>query len=246
MNTTPIISITDRRAFALDSVSKRFVHAGGLTHAVRDVSLAGDRGEFIALVGPSGSGKTTLLSLLAGLLEPTSGRLQLFGNDVSMLSSKQLQRLRAARIGFVFQNFQLFDPLSVEENIVMVQRFNRVSKYDARRKAATLLDMLEIGHLARKWPDQISQGERQRVAIARAIANNPALLLADEPTASLESRQGFEIVQLLRRCADEMGCCVVCATHDLRMSEHAVRTVRIEDGCVVSQQPALSRTLVNR
>jgi putative ABC transport system ATP-binding protein len=218
------------RIFSMSGISKVYSQKSGNTHAVSDVDLDGYAGDFIVLLGPSGSGKTTLLSVLAGLLQPSGGNLQIFGRDILALSPSALQQLRAERMGFVFQNFQLFDVLKVEENIALVQRFKGDRARDAKIRAAELLDMLGIAHLAGKYPGQISQGEKQRVAIARALANRPALLLADEPTASLESRQGQEVIRILRECAARMKCCVVCATHDLRISDCAGRIIRLEDG----------------
>ncbi len=216
--------------FRMRNASRNFTHGAGVTHAVRGATLDGVSGEVLVLLGPSGSGKTTLLSMLAGLIRPTAGSVELFGHDISGLPPQALQRLRAARMGFIFQTFHLFDVLKVEENITLVQRFNRVERAPAKRRAKELMEILEIDRLAGKYPSELSHGEKQRVAIARAVANRPELLLADEPTASLEWNQGLEVVALLQRCAREFGCCVVCATHDLRMEEVAGRVLRITDG----------------
>jgi putative ABC transport system ATP-binding protein len=216
--------------FRLQDAGRDFTHGGGVTHAVRRAELEGRRGEVIVLLGPSGSGKTTLLSMLAGLIRPTAGRVELFGHDVASLSPHTLQQLRAGRMGFIFQTFHLFDVLKVLENITLVQKFNGTGRGAARQRAMDLMKLLEIADLAMKYPSQLSHGEKQRVAIARAVANRPELLLADEPTASLEWRQGLEVVALLQRCAREFGCCVVCATHDLRMEDVAGRVLRITDG----------------
>jgi putative ABC transport system ATP-binding protein len=218
--------------FALRNVSKEFTHGSGVTRAVSLANLEGRHGEFIVLLGPSGSGKTTLLSLLAGLVRPSSGTVELFGRDVTSFGPRELQHLRAARLGFIFQTFHLFDVLKVIENITLVQKFNGGSPH----RAMELLDMLDIARLAQKYPTQLSHGERQRVAIARALANDPELLLADEPTASLEWRQGEEVVGLLQRCASALGCCVVCATHDLRMREVAARVRHINDGVLDGEE----------
>jgi putative ABC transport system ATP-binding protein len=189
------------------------------------------------LLGPSGSGKTTLLSLLAGLMRPTSGAVRLFGDDIGKMPQAELQMLRARSMGFVFQTFHLFDVLKVVENITIVQRFAGTSRRRAGQRALELLDLLDIADLAAKYPVELSQGQKQRVAIARAMANEPRLLLADEPTASLEWRQGHEVVSLLQRCARDLGCCVVCATHDLRMREVAGRICTITDGVLEEAIP---------
>jgi putative ABC transport system ATP-binding protein len=200
------------------------------TAAIRDVNLQARAGELILLLGPSGSGKTTLLTLLAGLSRPTSGRVLLFGKDVESYSSRELQQVRARRIGFIFQTFLLLDSLTALENVEIVLRFNGKGRGERRSRAREILRGFGIGHLERKFPQTMSQGEKQRVAIARAIGNDAALILADEPTGSLETKQGLAVIELLRRLAKEQGKCVVVASHDLRLREFADRVFRLEDG----------------
>jgi putative ABC transport system ATP-binding protein len=202
------------------------------TAAVRDVNLQARAGELILLLGPSGSGKTTLLTLLAGLSRPTSGRVLLFGKDVESYSSRELQQVRARRIGFIFQTFLLIDSLTALENVEIVLRFNGKGRGERRKRARELLREFGIGYLERKFPQTMSQGEKQRVAIARAIGNDASLILADEPTGSLETKQGLAVIELLRRLAKEQGKCVVVASHDLRLREFADRVFRLEDGCL--------------
>lgn len=202
--------------------------------AVQGVSLDVTPGEMVLLLGPSGSGKTTLLTLIAGLLRPDAGTVRLFGQDLAACSADRMQQIRARRIGFVFQTFQLIDAMTAAENVALALRFGGLGGPEALRRAHALLVARGIGHLARKKPVAMSQGEKQRVAIARATANQPDLILADEPTASLETTQGLAIIQLLQAYASTQGRSVIVATHDLRMTEFATRVLRIEDGRVVS------------
>jgi putative ABC transport system ATP-binding protein len=220
----------------LASVSKIFGSNEHKTIAVQDISLEASPGELVLLLGPSGSGKTTLLTLIAGLVEPTSGTVSLFGRNIEDYTSKELQKLRAARIGFVFQTFHLIDSLTVIENVALVVRFGGKTKTETKRQALRMLDQFHIEHLAKKFPANLSQGEKQRVAVARAIANGAELIIADEPTASLETKQGFDIIRLLHEYAKEENRCVIVASHDLRIVEFADRVLRLEDGVITQTQ----------
>jgi putative ABC transport system ATP-binding protein len=175
------------------------------------------------------------LTLIAGLLEPTAGTISLFGRSLGHYTSKELQQLRARRIGFVFQTFLLIDSLTAAENVTLILRFAGKARKEAQRRAHELLRQFHVGHLAQKFPPTFSQGEKQRVAIARAFANGPDLIIADEPTGSLESKQGFEIIQLLQQYAKDLNKCVVIATHDLRIAALAHRVIRMEDGVLSVQ-----------
>lgn len=214
----------------LEKVTKIFDGSGQPTTAIREVSLEAGRGEMVLLLGPSGSGKTTLLTLIAGLTRPTSGSISLFGKNVEEYSAAELQSLRAERIGFVFQTFLLIDSLTATENIEIVLRFNRKRRAERAAKTRALLGELGIEHLARRFPRAMSQGEKQRVAIARAIANDAELLIADEPTGSLETRQAIDIIGLLHGQAKRRNATVIVASHDLRLREFADRTLRLQDG----------------
>jgi putative ABC transport system ATP-binding protein len=213
-----------------EGLSKVFGAIEHQTAAVREVTLRAGEGELILLLGPSGSGKTTLLTLLAGLSRPTSGRVFLFGKNIEEYSSRELQEVRAHRIGFIFQTFLLIDSLTALENVEIVLRFNGRGRGERRKRARELLREFGIGHLEGKFPQTMSQGEKQRVAIARAVGNDASLILADEPTGSLETKQGLAVIELLRRLAKERGKCVVVASHDLRLCEFADRVFRLEDG----------------
>jgi putative ABC transport system ATP-binding protein len=229
MNTNPFSAVSVR----LSAVTKSFGTNSHCTYAVRELSFEARPGQLILLLGPSGSGKTTLLTLMAGLIRPSTGTVCLFGNDIVAYSDDELQQLRARRVGFVFQNFLLIESLTVEENIALVLRFGGKDAADARQGAARLLESIGIAHLAKMFPHRLSQGEKQRVAVARAIANGGELIIADEPTASLESKQGLEIIRLLQTLAKEQGKCVVVATHDLRLVDYADKTLHLRDGEVV-------------
>jgi len=212
---------------SLCSISKRYGFNGSTTSALIDVSFDVKSGEMILLLGPSGSGKTTLLNLLAGLLEPTEGEVHLFGKRVTAYSARELQLMRSDRIGFIFQNFLLLDPLTVRQNIELVMSFTGSAEAVSVEE---LLSRVHMQHRADVCPARMSQGEKQRAAIARALANNADLILADEPTASLESPQGAEIIRILHRLAKEERRAVVVASHDIRLIDYADRVLRLVDG----------------
>ena len=214
----------------VENVTKIY-HSNSHQHAgVVNVSLNAGSGELLLLLGPSGSGKTTLLTLIAGLIKPTEGHISLFNKNLISYSAPDLQRLRATRIGFIFQTFLLIDALNVFENINLVLRFAGKNGYHKKLKVISLLEKFSIAHLARHFPAKLSQGEKQRVAIARAIANDADLILADEPTASLASTQGFEIINLLHQYAKERNKCVLVVSHDLRLKDYADRILYLENG----------------
>lgn len=229
----------------LDNVSKIFGSNEHRTSAVKQVSLNINTGVLLLLLGPSGSGKTTLLTMIAGLLKPTSGTVSLFGKNIESYSAKELQQLRARKIGFIFQTFLLIDSLTVLENVAVVLRFTGKSKSEARHQAMRLLQQLNIEHLAQKFPRTLSQGEKQRVAVARAIANSAELIIADEPTGSLESKQGFDIIKLLQTYSKEQNRCVVIASHDLRIVDFADRILKLEDGTLIHNSHNSRDTIFN-
>ena len=199
---------------------------------LRDVTFAIEQGEFVAIVGPSGSGKTTLLGLLAGLDTPTRGSVQLDGTDITSLDEDARARLRGAKVGFVFQSFQLIPTLTAMENVQVpleLRGENHVSD-----RASDVLQRVGLGDRLDHYPTQLSGGEQQRVAIARAFANRPRILFADEPTGNLDSDTGGRIVELLESLNRESGSTVVLVTHDLTLARRARRIIRLSDGAVVS------------
>ena len=216
----------------LKDVTKVYGSNGVQTTAVKDVSLKSYLGELLLLMGPSGSGKTTLLTLIAGLIEPTFGKVSVLGRSIEEYSEKELQNLRANKIGFLFQDFKLIDSLTIAENINLVLKFSRRNYKNSKQHIINLLQKFNLAQLAPRYPANLSHGEKQRAAFVRAIANDAEIIIADEPTASLESKQGFEIVQRLHNYAKNRNKCVIVASHDLRIVELADRVLRLEDGVV--------------
>jgi len=214
----------------LEGVSKIYQGNGRETSALKEVSFRAFPGEVILFLGPSGSGKSTFLTILAGLQQPTSGEAWLFGRKIPEYSAAGLQKLRAARIGFIFQTFHLLDSLDATENISLVMRFNHIKKREATLRTSQLLEQFGIAHLAKAYPRAMSQGEKQRVAVARAVANNAALIIADEPTGSLATEQGMNIVGLLKESALTEKRCVIIASHDRRIAGYADRVLFLNDG----------------
>lgn len=198
--------------------------------AVRHVDLDIAAGEVVLIMGPSGSGKTTLLLMLGAMLRPTSGSITVDGVDLATAAERDLPPLRARHFGFIFQDFNLLSALDVVENVELACNLAGVTGRAANERATSLLTRLGLGARLRFRPDQISGGEKQRVAVARALANDPPVILADEPTANLDSAHGHEIARLLRQIATEEGRSVVIVSHDQRLKEIADRVLWLEDG----------------
>ncbi len=197
--------------------------------ALRGVTLAVNEGDFMALMGPSGCGKSTLLHLLGCLDQPTRGKVVFEGQDVSRLGDRQLTRIRASSVGFVFQTFHLLPSLTVKDNVVLQLRLAGFGRRERSRMAEEALDTVGLGHRLRHRPQQLSGGERQRVAIARAIAKKPKLLLADEPTGNLDSKMGAEIAEILKQLHRE-GQTILMVTHDAGLASQAATVVGLRDG----------------
>jgi len=219
----------DGRAIALRGVHK--VYDTGLVevHALRDVSLDVEAGEYVAITGPSGSGKTTMMEILGCLSRPTSGSYRLAGRDVASLGDDALARIRREEIGFVFQSFNLLPRLSALENCELPLLYRGVGRGERQRRARVALDRVGLGARGSHKPAELSGGERQRVAIARALINEPSLVLADEPTGNLDSRTGDEILRLLHAVHAD-GNTLIVVTHDARIAGQAARRVAIRDG----------------
>jgi putative ABC transport system ATP-binding protein len=211
-------------------LTKRYGAGATEVTAVRDVSLAVVPGEIVLIMGPSGSGKTTLLSMLGALLKPSEGEIELDGAILTALAEDRLPDIRLRRFGFVFQDFNLLSALTAVENVAIVAQLSGAKNGAARQKAAALLTELGLGARLNFLPEKLSGGEKQRVAIARALVNDPALILADEPTANLDSKIGHEIMRLLRSVAKEQGRSVVIVSHDQRIKDIADRVLWLEDG----------------
>jgi putative ABC transport system ATP-binding protein len=217
----------------LRGINKTYPTPAGPFNALADVDLTIQRGEFVAIAGQSGSGKSTLLNLLAGIDRPSSGELFVDGQALHTLPEKMLSPWRGRSIGIVFQFFQLLPTLTVAENVMLPMDFgNRWPRHERRPRALALLDRLGVADQADKLPSALSGGQQQRVAVARALANAPAILLADEPTGNLDSKNGEAVMELLR-ALNENGSTVCMVTHDSRYAQHADREVALFDGRVV-------------
>jgi putative ABC transport system ATP-binding protein len=214
----------------VESVTRRFGSGDTQVIAVKDASLAVASGEVVLIMGPSGSGKTTLLSMLGGLLKPSTGRIQIGGDMISSMDERRLPAVRLQHIGFIFQDFNLLSALSALDNVAMVAQLAGLSRRGARQKAKLMLKQLGLGHRLNFLPEKLSGGEKQRVAIARALVNEPDLILADEPTANLDSHHGHETMRLLRRIAKEEDRGVIIVSHDQRIKDVADRILWLEDG----------------
>jgi putative ABC transport system ATP-binding protein len=211
------------------------------TQALRGVSLTIESGEFTALVGPSGSGKTTLLQLIGCLDQPTSGRVIINGKDVSKLNRNQRADVRRGTIGFVFQFFALIPTLTAYENVEMPLLLTGVNGGERRSRVMQLLESVNLTDRAHHRPDQLSGGQQQRVAIARALATKPTLLLADEPTANLDTPNGKQVMETMVRLNQETGVTFVFATHDPRVISYARRVVTLRDGLIEELQSVPAR-----
>ncbi len=206
------------------------------TEALRGVDLELRRGEFAALAGPSGSGKSTLLHLIGGLLEIDSGKICLNGRLLNGLSREERAVLRLKEVGFVFQAYNLIPVLTVVENAAFVLELQGVAKQECRRRALEFLEELEIGQYADRFPNKLSGGQQQRVAVARAVAAGPSLVLADEPTANLDSVTGLKLIELMRHLNRGHAVTFLFATHDPRVLDNVDRVIYLEDGLIARQE----------
>jgi len=223
---TPII--------AMSGISKTYGVGESAVTAIKEATLEIFSGETVALLGPSGSGKTTLITMMGCITEPTSGKLSLNNELVydEKWRIKDERKLRRENIGFIFQAHNLIPFLNVLENVTLVPQMNGVSTKDSNTKARELLEYLGVGDKEDKMPSQLSGGQSQRVAIARSLANNPKIILADEPTAALDAERALSVMQLLRKLAHEQEVAIVVVTHDERMLPLFDRILRVEDGYV--------------
>ena len=206
---------------------------------LRGVDMTVMSGEMVAIVGPSGSGKTTLLGLIGGLDTPTSGTVMLAGQDISHLKEDKLADVRNRTIGFVFQFFNLVPTLTAMENVALPIQFDDHSKFNPEKRAKELLNLVGLGHRLNHKPKELSGGEQQRVAVARALANQPAVLLGDEPTGNLDSERGEEILALIQQLRHDLGLTVIIVTHDPKIAARTDRTLTMKDGQFVPT-PVLS------
>ena len=218
------------------NVVKELGQGAGLVRALKGVSLSLYQGELTLLMGPSGSGKTTLLSILGCILTPTSGSVTVAGRRVDGLDPEALAEVRRRNIGFIFQSYNLFPTLTALENVRLALDVRGMTTAETVIRAETALREVGLGHRLRSYPRNMSGGEQQRVAVARALAGDPAVILADEPTAALDSENGHQVMQLLALIAKEKQRAVLAVTHDPRTHAYADRIVRIEDGLISGEE----------
>jgi putative ABC transport system ATP-binding protein len=224
--------VSEKTVIELKGVSRVFETEDVRTHALDDVNLKIERGEYIAISGPSGCGKSTLLSILGLLDSPTTGEYLLDGRLVTTLDAKARAQVRNRQIGFVFQSFNLLGDLSVVENVALPLTYRGMSSAERMTHAQRALERVGMSHRAKHFPSQLSGGQQQRVAVARAVAGDPAILLADEPTGNLDSRNGEAVMKLLSELHDG-GATICMVTHDPRFAEHAKRVIHLLDGKIV-------------
>ena len=217
----------------IEKVTRVYTVGAVETQALRGVDLSIESGEFTALIGPSGSGKTTLLQLIGCLDQPTSGSVCIDGKDVTRLNRNQRADMRRGHIGFIFQFFALIPTLTAYENVEMPLLLNGLATRERRDRVMELLKAVDLVDRARNRPDQLSGGQQQRIAIARALAPRPALILADEPTANLDTENGKQVMQIMEKLNKETGVTFVFATHDPRVIQYAHRVVTLRDGQIV-------------
>jgi putative ABC transport system ATP-binding protein len=226
----------------LESVSREYGAGAAVVHALLDVTLTLPQGELCVVHGRSGSGKTTLLNMIGGLDRPTRGRVEVVGLEVSSLGEEALIEYRRDTVGFVFQSFGLIPILSAAENVEVPLRLRRVEPSKRDGRVRELLGLVDLADRANHRPQELSGGEQQRVAIARALANDPRLLIADEPTAQLDSNRARTVMGVLRRLVDERGVSVIVATHDPLLIGMGDQVVELRDGEAVTRSDALERT----
>ena len=224
---TPVVEVTD--AWKLHKLGDEIVRA------LVNVSLEVHAGEFVCLMGPSGSGKTTLLNIIGGLDRPTKGTVEIAGRDTSRITESQFAALRHDTIGYIFQSYNLIPFLSAVENVELPLMFEPYDRKALRQRAIDLLNLVGLGHRLDHQPAKMSGGEQQRTAIARALISNPALVLADEPTANLDHRTGEIVVETLKDLCSKLGVAVVASTHDPAVADQASRVARMKDGQIQAE-----------
>lgn len=234
------MSVKNHAVLRAENLTKRLKVGEVQVDALKGVSLEVHKGEFVAVIGPSGSGKSTLLGLMGGLDSPTSGKLYIDGVDITKMNERDLTRIRNEKIGFIFQSFNLIPTLSAEENVALPIQFARNKIGKPTERARELLTLFGLGDRTHHRPSQLSGGQQQRVAIARSLANNPPMLLADEPTGNLDTTSAAIVLEAFRRIQREFGTTVIVVTHDLDVAAQADRIIKIVDGMVAEDSPQIA------
>jgi len=220
----------------ISNLTKTYKETQVPVHAVNGISLTIDRGEFTAIVGPSGCGKTTLMNMIGGLEVPTSGNVEINGVEISKLKSNELINYRLHNIGFIFQSYNLIPVLTAKENVEFIMQLQKKTKDKTEQRTVQLLQSVGLGNKINSKPNQMSGGEQQRVAVARALASKPQFVLADEPTANLDSKATSQLLDIMKNLNKEENITFLFATHDQRVVDKAKRVVTLEDGKVVSDK----------
>ncbi|WP_287587975.1 ABC transporter ATP-binding protein [Candidatus Borrarchaeum sp.] len=231
--------------FVVETVdlNKEFHLGDIIVPALRGINFQVKKGEFVVIMGPSGSGKSTLLNMIGGLDNPTAGKVYINGQDISQMSDAALTDLRAREIGFVFQFYNLVPVLTALENVELPLMVTGVPDKESRKRATELLGLVGLGDRLHHRPDELSGGQRQRVSIARAIANDPAIVLADEPTGDVDTKTGDEILDLMHDLNRNLGTTLIVITHDPAVAEHCDRLVRIVDGQIATDRATARKLL---
>lgn len=232
--TTAVAAFDKPVGVSCRGVLKEFGDGETAIRVLQGIDLDVYSSELTLLVGPSGCGKTTLISIIAGLLYPTAGHINLFGTPQSMLAGRRLVEFRARNVGFVFQQYNLLPALTAIENVAIPLLIQEVSRLEALERARAILDLVDLGNRAHQKPSQLSGGQQQRVAIARALVHEPRLLVCDEPTAALDAHSGQTVMELVREVAVQAGRVVIVVTHDARVYRYGDRIIEMADGEVTS------------
>ncbi|GKQ43200.1 ABC transporter ATP-binding protein [Companilactobacillus sp. RD055328] len=217
-------------ALELKNITKTYSDGNEQIEVLKDINLTVKPGEFVAIVGPSGAGKSTFLTMAGALLQPTEGSIKLSNQEITSMNNKDLTNIRLEKIGFIFQNSELIPYLTAQDQLNIVSKMNHVADYKKRNQ--NLLAEVGLNDQLNKYPSQLSGGQKQRVAIARSLVNDPVLILADEPTASLDSKRGRQVVQMLQTISHEQNKSVVMVTHDERVLDLVDKIYQIEDGAL--------------
>ena len=218
----------------LEKVKKTYQMGDFVVEAVKDISITINKGDFVAIVGPSGSGKSTMMNLVGALDLATEGKIFLDGLNIENLEESELAQIRGKKIGFVFQNFNLIPTLTALENVMLPMIFQNVSLEEREEKAKKLLEDIGLGHRLTHLPNELSGGEKQRVALARALANDPEVILADEPTGNLDTKRSKEVAEMFVRLSNE-GKTIILVTHDMEIAKYAKKIYHLRDGKIVNK-----------